>query len=102
MIQLGPQKQTHIQNPSSLFVFIDEHPDSLEFVSFWVEQGSCPSSLHGGGATVSFADGHVEAHRWESDQTKVPVTYESRLSTAWAERENPDLGWLRNRTQFEP
>jgi len=35
-IKFGPQKQTEIRSPSQLFVFTDEHPDSIDFVSFWV------------------------------------------------------------------
>ena len=110
-LEYGPQKLTHIQNPSSMYVFIDEHPDSLDFVSFWVEDrksgggltgaaGSCPSSLHGGGAALSFADGHVELHLWQEPRTKPPVTYTNRLSFSFGTEDNPDLRWLQARTQF--
>jgi len=112
-IRFGPQKFTQIVNPSSLFVFTDEHPDSLDFVSFWVEDrksgagltsgsGSCPGSLHNGSATISFADGHVELHRWLDPRTKPPVTYSQRLGFDFASSGNPDVRWLQERTQFEP
>jgi prepilin-type N-terminal cleavage/methylation domain-containing protein/prepilin-type processing-associated H-X9-DG protein len=104
----GPQKLSDILSPSLLFVFTDEHPDSLDFVSFWVENqkesagvggfGSCPSSLHSGSATLSFADGHVELHRWLDARTKPPVTYSSRLEFGISSDNNPDIRWLQERT----
>ncbi len=109
-VKYGPQKQSEIRAPSQTFVFIDEHPDSIDFVTFLVENrmdmggltfGSCPSSLHGGGATVSFADGHVELHRWQDPRTKPPVTYATRLEWDTTSTDNPDQQWLRDRTQLE-
>jgi prepilin-type processing-associated H-X9-DG protein len=103
----GPQKYSDIRCPSLLFVFADEHPDSLDFVSFWVEDkqtgsrnwgaGSCPSSLHGGGGTLSFADGHVELHKWIDERTKPAVTYSTRLNFNLS-GDNPDIRWLQERT----
>jgi prepilin-type N-terminal cleavage/methylation domain-containing protein/prepilin-type processing-associated H-X9-DG protein len=112
-VKFGPQTFSTIVNPSSLFVFIDEHPDSLDFVSFWVEDrkngagltsssGSCPGSLHSGAATISFADGHVELHRWTDPRTKPRVTYSQRLSFQFFGSDNSDVRWLQERTQFQP
>jgi prepilin-type N-terminal cleavage/methylation domain-containing protein/prepilin-type processing-associated H-X9-DG protein len=105
----GPQKFADILSPSQLFVFTDEHPDSLDFVSFWLEDkltgsrawgfGSCPGSLHSGAGTLSFADGHVELHKWLDPRTKPPVTYSSRLDFSLAS-DNPDVHWLQDRTFF--
>jgi len=111
-VKFGPQSYSTILNPSSMFVFIDEHPDSLDFVTFWVEDrkngaglissfGSCPSSLHNDAATISFADGHVELHKWLDPRTKPPVTYSRRLSFQFSGSDNPDVRWLQERTQFE-
>lgn len=111
-VKFGPQTFSRIVNPSSLFVFIDEHPDSLDFVSFWVEDrkggaglsghsGSCPGSLHSDAATISFADGHVELHKWIDPRTKPPVTYFQRLLFQFYGSDNPDVRWLQERTQFE-
>jgi prepilin-type N-terminal cleavage/methylation domain-containing protein/prepilin-type processing-associated H-X9-DG protein len=114
---VGVQKQSDIRFPSSLFVFIDEHPDSLDFVTFWVSSfglgpparagffpwrglltiESYPSSLHGGGATLSFADGHVEWHKWEDERTCPPVTYSERLPFGVPSPNNPDVYWLQQR-----
>jgi prepilin-type N-terminal cleavage/methylation domain-containing protein/prepilin-type processing-associated H-X9-DG protein len=111
-VPFGPQRIDDILRPGNLFVFIDEHPDSLDFVSFWVEDrksgagltggsGSCPGSMHGGGATISFADGHVEMRKWVDPRTKPPVTYTHRLTFNFTGHDNPDLRWLQERTQFE-
>jgi prepilin-type N-terminal cleavage/methylation domain-containing protein/prepilin-type processing-associated H-X9-DG protein len=61
--------------PSRLFVFIDEHPDTLYDSQFgnpagapywpamWVDM---PADRHNQGACFSFADGHVERWRWKT------------------------------------
>jgi len=105
----GPQKQSEILSSSRLFVFTDEHPDSLEFVSFWTHPargnaamiGSYPGSLHHGAATISFADGHVELHRWTDSRTRPPATYATRLRFGVPSPNNKDVAWLQERTFFE-
>ena len=111
-IKIGPQKLSEISAPANFFVFIDEHPDSIDFVSFWVQEravdsllsttgGGCPGSLHTGAATVSFADGHVELHKWLDEGTKPPVTYTRRMSFGFRSTSSPDLRWLQDRTFLE-
>jgi prepilin-type N-terminal cleavage/methylation domain-containing protein/prepilin-type processing-associated H-X9-DG protein len=65
--------------PSELFVFIDEHPDTLldaQFGNpvgipvFWQMWFDMPADRHNQGACLSFADGHVERWHW-----KVPMTF---------------------------
>jgi prepilin-type N-terminal cleavage/methylation domain-containing protein/prepilin-type processing-associated H-X9-DG protein len=68
---------TSIQRPDEIFVFLDEHPDSINDGYFvnkaynyeWVD---LPASYHDGAAAFAFADGHSEMHRWEFTQTKPP------------------------------
>ncbi len=104
---LGPITVTAIPNASSVFVFIDEHPDSLNTPSFWTSPArrdaakflSYPASHHDRGATLSFADGHVEWHAWREDSTRIPVTGRNDL----AETESPnnrDVQWLQDHTYF--
>jgi prepilin-type N-terminal cleavage/methylation domain-containing protein/prepilin-type processing-associated H-X9-DG protein len=62
-------KAAHLLQPSQTFVFIDEHPDTLNdgfFMNRLDEPvwGNLPASFHNGAATLSFADGHSETHRW--------------------------------------
>jgi len=54
--------------PAETLTFLDEHPDSINDPAFhpphvnsWVD---VPATYHDGAAGVTFADGHVEMHRW--------------------------------------
>jgi prepilin-type N-terminal cleavage/methylation domain-containing protein/prepilin-type processing-associated H-X9-DG protein len=72
-----------VPTPSMLYVFLDEHPDSIndgyflnnaDYATFdhW---GDLPASYHNGACGFSFADGHSEIHKWRSWVTKLPVRY---------------------------
>ena len=59
--------------PTRLFVFIDEHPDTLLDAQFGNPAGApywgpmwfdMPADRHNQGACLSFADGHAERWRW--------------------------------------
>jgi prepilin-type N-terminal cleavage/methylation domain-containing protein/prepilin-type processing-associated H-X9-DG protein len=68
-------KMTAIPHPSEIFVFLDEHPDSIDdgyFVNraYYPEWIDLPASYHNRAAAFSFADGHSALHRW-----LVPTTY---------------------------
>lgn len=104
----GPQRLNDIPHPARTFVFLDEHPDSIGFIQFWVDPepgpgarfiGSYPGSYHSAGASVSFADGHVERHRWRNQQTLRPIR-RIKVPGEEASENNPDLEWLRERTVF--
>jgi hypothetical protein len=79
---VGPLTVSTIPNSSMQFVFIDEHPDSINTTAFWLSSGegrfttidSFPSSLHNGGATLGFADYHTQFQRWTDPRTKPAVT----------------------------
>jgi len=69
------KKFTEIRRPipSQLFVFIDEHPDTLYDAQFGNPAGApywgsmwfdMPADRHNQGACLSFADGHAERWRW--------------------------------------
>lgn len=69
------KKFSHIRrpSPSELFVFIDEHPDTLLDAQFGnpvgipgmpVEWFDMPADRHNQGGCLSFADGHAERWRW--------------------------------------
>ena len=68
-------KMADIASPSEIFVFLDEHPDSIDdgyFVNraYYPEWIDLPASYHNRAGTFSFADGHCTLHRWV-----VPGTY---------------------------
>jgi prepilin-type processing-associated H-X9-DG protein len=70
-------KLTSIPAPARIFVFLDEHPDSISdgyFVnrSYYPEWIRLPASWHNGGATFSYADGHSEFYVWKCGSTTPP------------------------------
>lgn len=89
-------KESSIPKPARIFIFLDEHPDSINdgyFLNKWPETSAVgtnpgapdgdpsyderewidlPASYHSGAASFSFADGHSETHRWQNPSTKQP------------------------------
>jgi len=68
---------TSMPAPGRIFVFLDEHPDSISdgyFVnrSYYPEWIRLPASWHNGAATFSFADGHTEIYHWKCASTMPP------------------------------
>ncbi len=71
-------------SPSGLWVFVDEHPDSIN--DGWLTDswpggggwGDLPASYHNGACGVGFADGHSEVHKWRDKATMEPVTKQTR------------------------
>ena len=67
-------------SPSKLWVFVDEHPDSIN--DGWTITGvtdpnnwtDLPASYHCGAAGFCFADGHAEIKHWQEKSTIVRVT----------------------------
>ncbi len=70
-------KITQIPHPSEIFVFLDEHPDSIDDGYFinraysW-QWRDLPASYHNGAAAFSFADGHSTLHSWAVPSTIRP------------------------------
>ena len=95
---------TEIPRPSEIFVFIEEHPDTLRDGYFlnnaysyrWID---LPASYHNGGANLVFADGHAEYKRWKVASTRVPARPLAFDPTVLLEGENRrDFYWLMSRT----
>lgn len=74
-------KQSQIVGPADRYLFLDEHPDSINdgfflnnadpnLLNYW---GDLPASFHCGACGFSFADGHSEIHKWKSPATIQPV-----------------------------
>ena len=89
---------------SDAFVFMDERDDSVDDGFFGVSMVNdtmveIAANYHGGGGPVTFADGHVEYHRWLSPDTRFPQ--QSGVATANYKfipvaSDDPDLLWLRD------
>jgi len=91
--------------PANRFVFADGNPASICTPGHGVNMTSdifihYPSALHRGSGILSFADGHVEIHKWRDSRTRksLPSGSSSYISHSDSSAGNPDLRWLRERT----
>ena len=93
------------------WVFVDEHPDSINDAAF---ANACtgaetpngtggqiidmPSSTHNGACGFSFADGHSEVHRWVGSTIKPPTKYMSGgvALNVPAKNSQPDVYWMQD------
>ena len=64
-------KMSSLNNPTPVdtFVFVDEHPDSINDGDFFPPEGTgqfvdIPATYHNLACGFSFADGHSEIHKW--------------------------------------
>jgi len=93
-------KLTAIPQPADIFVFLDEHPDSINDGYFlnrpysraWVD---LPASYHAGSGAFSFADGHSETHRWRNRSTKPPPQPDAaQLPLTLQRGDGADFYWI--------
>jgi prepilin-type N-terminal cleavage/methylation domain-containing protein len=89
--------------PGDRFVFMDVNPANLCTPAFGVNMDQdvffhYPSCLHAGGGVVSFADNHVELHRWRDPRTAKTVAAGQIISHSDSSPGNQDLRWIRDRT----
>lgn len=100
-------KTTEVPEPARIFVFIEEHPDSINDGYFidrpetdrWMD---LPASWHGGAANLSFADGHCETHRWRFASTKPAARPDAaHLPFSIPAAEQGDFDWLMDRMSTE-
>jgi prepilin-type N-terminal cleavage/methylation domain-containing protein/prepilin-type processing-associated H-X9-DG protein len=91
---------------ASIFVFLDEHPDSINDGYFLNETydwkwNDLPASYHNGAANFWFADGHAETHRWLFASTKRPAIPDGAAPLPMADQlpkpEWGDFTWLTDR-----
>jgi prepilin-type N-terminal cleavage/methylation domain-containing protein len=76
-----------IPQPANIYVFLDEHPDSIndgyfddgtqeapsQYTEMSWEPSDTPASFHNGACGFSFSDAHSEIHKWFNKGTVVPV-----------------------------
>ncbi len=100
-------KSTQIPVPARIFGFIEEHPDSINdgyFINHIEARtwNDLPASYHNGAANLTFADGHLELHKWLYPSTKPPSAADSaHLPIVVPAAERGDFDWLMSRTSFE-
>jgi len=100
-------KAAQIPQPAGIIVFLEEHPDSINDGYFiekvysyrWLD---LPASWHNGAGNLSFADGHVETHKWRFDSTRRPNFPDAaQLPFAIPGDERGDFVWLTDRMSDE-
>jgi len=93
-----------VPQPSQIFAFVEEHPDSINdgyfinrfYAGEWMD---LPASFHNGGANFAFADGHSEFRAWRSPSTKPPSRPDAAQLPKWVSpEERADLDWVLSRT----
>jgi prepilin-type N-terminal cleavage/methylation domain-containing protein len=94
--------------PSSAWVLIDEHADSINDGFFWVNMSpsyiwqDVPASYHGESGCLSFADGHAEIHVWTDpyvrDQPVLEGKYLNNGPGGGVPATGGDLAWLQSHT----
>ncbi len=96
-------RSTEFVRPSQTFVFLEEHPDTINdgfFMNRLDEEakwGNLPAAYHNNAGNLSFADGHVEAHRWVAPSTLVPQI-KGALPTGSPAVPPSDWDWLKERS----
>jgi prepilin-type N-terminal cleavage/methylation domain-containing protein/prepilin-type processing-associated H-X9-DG protein len=116
--------QMNRPSPANLWVFADEHPDSINDAGLAVQINvtgaganwiDVPTDLHAGACPFSFADGHAEMHKWmgpimdKQPFIQGPLGSGDLLGTAFpvltvnSASDLPDLrdiNWLQARTSY--
>ncbi len=99
---------TDLPRPADIFVFVEEHPDSINdgyflnryYVNQWID---LPSSDHNGAAPFAFADGHAQLHRWVDDSTQQPLQPDAvEFPLALSASQTTDLNWVLTHTSIKP
>jgi prepilin-type N-terminal cleavage/methylation domain-containing protein/prepilin-type processing-associated H-X9-DG protein len=93
--------------PVDLFIFMEERGESIDDGSFATIEGTpqifnWPTDYHNLAATVSFADGHVDVHRWVGEAAsgvanctapQMPIV-QSKWTSEQVSAKSADLIWL--------
>lgn len=99
---------TDIPQPSEIFVFLDEHPDSINdgyflnqfYAREWVD---LPASYHNGAASFAFADGHAQLQRWRNESTKQPARPDGAdLPLPMGNEQTSDFRWVVQHMSVKP
>jgi prepilin-type N-terminal cleavage/methylation domain-containing protein/prepilin-type processing-associated H-X9-DG protein len=96
-------KQAQVPRPAKTWLFLDEHPDSINdgyfidnpALNYWQDT---PASYHNGACGFSFADGHSEIRKWLSATSKYPIQYFYGSRMNFDAAGAADFAWFNERT----
>ena len=106
---------SQIRTPTQIFVTLDERSDSINDANFCVDMSNTgnpdgvgaanpywmvdfPASYHNGTGRLSFADGHVESHRWLEPTTLLPIGQAHNVTHTSAT--DQDVQWLQSHCTY--
>jgi prepilin-type N-terminal cleavage/methylation domain-containing protein/prepilin-type processing-associated H-X9-DG protein len=104
-------RMSDIRNPTGIFVFLDEHPDSIN--DGWMVFCSAadpsersawsdlPASYHNSAGGFSFADGHSEIKKWAVASTKRGVRQTSSDFPISVGNDKRDITWIAERSTYQ-
>ena len=99
-------KQSRVPRPAKTWLFVDEHPDSINdgyFInnpdySSWQDLPAC---YHNGACGFAFADGHSEIKKWLSRTSKyTAVLYRYPAQMTFDAIGRRDFAWYTERTGY--
>jgi prepilin-type N-terminal cleavage/methylation domain-containing protein/prepilin-type processing-associated H-X9-DG protein len=107
-------KSQQIRVPSEIYITTDERSDTINDPSLCVDMSNTgsadgigasnpywmadyPAGYHNGTGRFSFADGHVESHRWLEPYILVPLGQAHVIHTSAADR---DARWLQDHCTY--
>jgi len=101
-------KESDFVAAADTWVFVDEHPDSINDGFFCTDMKpapnlsgavlpDAPASYHNGACGFAFADGHSEIKRWVDRRTKIPVKRVDDFNPG-NQSNNKDIEWLWSKT----
>jgi len=96
----------HTPSPTDSWLFTDENPDCNDDGALYVNPLTSntsfielPGTLHNGACGISFADGHVEMHKWQMGTIPVNANgTQPTLSTTAGSAAAADLLWFAQHT----
>ena len=103
-----------IHRPANTWVFVDEHPDSINDAAF---ANACtgadamataqiidmPANYHNGACGFSFSDGHSEIKAWKGSTIRnAPIRYDGAIPLNVPARDSwVDVRWMKDNTTVE-
>lgn len=108
-------KLSAIRVPTQTWVFIEEHPNSINDGAFAVTMADTqpdsalvivdfPASFHNGACGISYSDGRAEIHKWRGSTIQpsvVNVPGRRFPGTVAAGNSAPDIRWLSSVTSVK-
>ena len=94
-VQINKMSDLSAANTADVFLFADMNPASICHSGFVITRQwyyHIPFAGNNGSGVLSYADGHVETHRWKEEATLKPNYY--LLNHFQGNPKNQDLEWL--------